>query len=245
MVFLDKNSEEKVYKTLSNILGLGSYNSRFLCNKFGFQSSCTLKDLENRDLEQLKNFVLKNYVIDKFLVQKMSTDVKNKIDLGIYEGKRHNLGYPVRGQRTLSNGKTQRNLHRFRFYYDSDLFSHNFFKNQRKSKKTKKITKLSKKKKLNKEIKLKNYSSKFSNNRINHRTSNLPTKLVTKPIGKSKKDLAYLEKLNKIKVERKLQINQKFNRDLEQSKKVHPYFLNIQKSEAKKLKKKMKNKVIK
>jgi len=33
---------------------------------------------------------------------------KKKIDLGIYQGKRHNLGYPVRGQRTLSNGKTQK-----------------------------------------------------------------------------------------------------------------------------------------
>jgi len=35
---------------------------------------------------------------------------KKKIDLGIYQGKRHNLGYPVRGQRTLSNGKTQKKI---------------------------------------------------------------------------------------------------------------------------------------
>merc|ERR1712061_804908 len=85
----------------------------------------------------------------------INKNVKDKIDLGIYSGKRHNLGYPVRGQRTLSNGKTQRYLHKFRFYYDSHLYSHSFFKNQRKSFKNKKIAKFKaqkkkKRRKLNK-----------------------------------------------------------------------------------------------
>merc|ERR1712025_1055344 len=71
---------------------------------------------------------------------------KKKIDLGIYQGKRHNLGYPVRGQRTLSNGKTQKKLNKFRFYYASELFTHTFFKNQRKSKNSKKLARLKKQK---------------------------------------------------------------------------------------------------
>merc|ERR1712025_260918 len=81
------------------------------------------------------------------LTDQINKNVKKKIDLGTYRGKRHNLGYPVRGQRTLSNGKTQRNLHKFRFYYNLELFSHGFFKNQRKSFKNKKISKLKAKKK--------------------------------------------------------------------------------------------------
>merc|ERR1712061_403702 len=81
----------------------------------------------------------------------INKNVKDKIDLGIYSGKRHNLGYPVRGQRTLSNGKTQRYLHKFRFYYDSHLYSHSFFKNQRKSFKNKKIAKLKAQKKKKEE----------------------------------------------------------------------------------------------
>merc|ERR1712157_117478 len=91
-----------------------------------------------------------NYLLDKPLIETVNKNVKKKIDLGIYSGKRHNLGYPVRGQRTLSNGKTQRRLHKFRFYYESDLFSHVFFKNQRKSNKNKKIARLIAKKKENK-----------------------------------------------------------------------------------------------
>merc|ERR1712036_81169 len=104
---------------------------------------CTLKDLDSFELEQLKNYLTSNFTLDKLLVAKVNKNVKKKIDLGTYEGRRHNLGYPVRGQRTLSNGKTQRNLYKFRFYYDSDLFSHVYFKNQRKSIKNKKIKKLS------------------------------------------------------------------------------------------------------
>merc|ERR1712217_405285 len=147
MVFLDKNSKKKIYQVLQNTTGLGQFNATLICKKFGLQKSCTLKDLDTSKFELLKNYLVSNYTLDKVLNQKMNNNVKNKIKLGTYVGKRHNLGYPVRGQRTLSNGRTQRNLHKFRFHYDFKLFSHNFFKNQRKSFKNKKIAKLKSKKK--------------------------------------------------------------------------------------------------
>ena len=228
MVFLDKNSNKKVYQVLNEILGLGKHNTKLLCKKFGFQQKCTLKDLDSFELEQLKNYLTSNFILDKLLVAKVNKNVKKKIDLGTYEGKRHNLGYPVRGQRTLSNGKTQRNLHRFRFYYDSDLFSHVYFKKQRQSAKNKKIKKL-------------NVLNKNRSNFRNVEIKNLPisntsinkTNLVKKT-KKNENNISYLKKLEKIRVERKLQIERKFKKDHKQAMKTHPYFLNIQKSKAKK-----------
>merc|ERR1712151_1090276 len=123
------------------------YFTKKICKKFGFQKSCTVKDLDSFDLEYLKNYLTDNFLLDKSLTDQIKKNVKKKIDLGTYKGKRHNLGYPVRGQRTLSNGKTQRNLHKFRFYYNAELFNHSFFKNKRKSSKNKKIAKLKSKKK--------------------------------------------------------------------------------------------------
>merc|ERR1711904_53868 len=143
MVFLEKNSEKKVYQVLNDLIGLSSSNSNIICKKFGFQKTCTINNIESSDLEQLKN----NFILDELLIEKNNKNVKSKIDLGTYTGKRHNLGYPVRGQRTLSNGKTQRNLHKFRFYYNSELFNHNFFKDKRKSLKNKKNSRLKAKKK--------------------------------------------------------------------------------------------------
>ena len=150
MVLLNKNSKKKVYQILREIKGLNAHNSNYICKKLGFQQTCKLNNLDNADFEQLKSYLDRHYLLNKSLIESTNKQVKYKIDLGIYAGKRHNLGYPVRGQRTLSNGKTQRRLHRFRFYYESDLFSHVFFKNQRKSNKNKKIARLIAKKKENK-----------------------------------------------------------------------------------------------
>merc|ERR1712018_898006 len=158
-VFLEKNSGKKISQVLNNLIGLSTSNSNFVCKKFGFQKQCTLKNLDSFELEQLKNYLTNNFMLDQLVLENMNKNVKKKIDLGTYEGKRHNLGYPVRGQRTLSNGKTQRNLHKFRFYYDSELFSHSFFKNQRKSFKNKKIARLKAKKK-NKKRRLRKFNLK-------------------------------------------------------------------------------------
>jgi small subunit ribosomal protein S13 len=230
MVFLDKNSNKKVYQALNEILGLGNFNTKLLCKKFGFQPKSTLKDLDSFELEQLKNYLTSNFTLDKLLIEKINKNVKKKIDLGTYEGKRHNLGYPVRGQRTLSNGKTQRNLHRFRFYYDSDLFSHVYFKKKRQSAKNKKIKKLGVLNRNN----FRNYE--VSNSSI---TGSINTNNLVKKIKKNENNnTSYLKKLEKIKVERKLQIDRKFKKDHNQAMQTHPYFLNIQKSKAKKNKKK-------
>lgn len=219
MIFLDKNSKKKIYQVLHNITGLGHSNTTLICKKFGFQKNCVLKDLDISKFELLKNYLSSNYILDKTLNQKRNNNVKKKIELGTYVGKRHKLGYPVRGQRTLSNGKTQRNLHKFRFHYDSDLFKHRFFANQRKSKKKKKLMKV-----FQAKTKKSYFQPSFKKVRV------------ISQIKPKKKDanLKYLEKLNKIKAERKAQIEKNFQRDHAKAVKTHPYFLNIQKSNLKK-----------
>jgi small subunit ribosomal protein S13 len=232
MVFLNNNSEKSIYYNLTTITGLGSHEAKLICKKFGFQWKSTFKDLENTDLEQLKTYLVNNYVLDTVLTKQMNKYVKKKIDLGTYQGKRHNLGYPVRGQRTLSNGKTQKKLHKFRFYYDSDLFSHNFFKNQRKSKKKKKLIKIQNLKKK-KETKYKHVQKKFKNTQSN----------VAYYIKKKKTEDDYHKKLKKIKEERKLDIDRKFKKNHLQAQKTHPYFVNIRKAKEKKQNKKNKSKL--
>jgi len=232
MVFLEKNSQKSIYQVLNNFIGLSNSNSKKICKKFGLQKRCTVGDLDSFDLEQLKNYLTDNFLLDKLLIGQVNKNVKNKIDLGTYKGKRHNLGYPVRGQRTLSNGKTQRNLHKFRFYYNTDLFSHSFFKNKRKSFKNKKIAKLkSKKKKKESKIYLQN-KLKFT------RHANVSTNNFTSEAKKKADKLNYLKKLNKIKAERKKQVDVKLNRDFKEAQNTHPYFLNIKKGKAKLKKKK-------
>ena len=236
MVFLDKKSKKKVYQALNDITGLGNYNAKLLCNKFGFQQKCRLKDLDSFELEQLKNYLTNKYTLGKELIRNVNKDVKKKIDLGIYEGKRHNLGYPVRGQRTLSNGKTQRNLYRFRFSYNSDSVSHVYFKNKRKSIKNKKKKKLSE----NKNPTIVNMNT-FNVKKYNTASSGISnSKSLNLQTSKNNK-ISYLKKLEKVKAERKIQIDRKFKKDHQNAMKTHPYFVNIQKSQARKEAKRNKN----
>merc|ERR1739845_48390 len=153
MIFLKTNSQTKIYQALINTIGLNKSTSQFICKKFGFQKKSSLRHLDNLELEQLNFFLSTNFRLNDSLTDQTKNNIKTKIDLSTYSGKRHNLGYPVRGQRTLSNGKTQKKLYKFRLYYDSKIFNHNFFKNQRKSTKQKKISNLKKKKIIFKKLK--------------------------------------------------------------------------------------------
>ena len=147
MVFLNNKSNKKIYQNLINIKGLGESRSKYICKKLGFQDKCTLKDLSNLSADQLKDYLSNKFILGKSVAEQVSKDIHFKIDLGLYVGKRHILGYPVRGQRTLSNGKTQKRMHKARFKYNNKLLSYVFFKNKRNGKV--KSNKLFSKKKVN------------------------------------------------------------------------------------------------
>jgi small subunit ribosomal protein S13 len=74
-------------------------------------------DLNASDQEILKNYLLTNFTIGTKLTNKVSGNINALVDKGLYRGRRHKLGYPVRGQRTLSNGKTQKRLSRSRLQF--------------------------------------------------------------------------------------------------------------------------------
>merc|ERR1739848_746056 len=78
MVFLDRNSNKKIYQVLTHIVGLSSSNSHFICKKFGFQKECTLKNLDSLDFEQLKNYLLNNFFLEKLLGRKKKKKKKKK-----------------------------------------------------------------------------------------------------------------------------------------------------------------------
>lgn len=122
MVFLKQDSNKEIIKVLSSILGLGEHRSKYICKKFGYQRKSTLADLDILELEKLKRYLEHNFLLNKILKIKISADIKRFIFLGIYRGKRHQLGYPVRGQRTLSNGKSQKRLSRYRFYDNDSVY---------------------------------------------------------------------------------------------------------------------------
>merc|ERR1712224_766100 len=107
------------------------------------------------------------------------------------QGKRHNLGYPVRGQRTLSNAKTQKNYINFVSIMRQNYLLILFLKIKEKEEK------------LKKQEQQQAYRNQIMIN--NSIRNNLKKKEKEKADNE-----AYLEKLAKIKAERKKQVESKF-----------------------------------
>merc|ERR1712113_843692 len=99
-----------------------------------------------------------------------------------------------------------------------------FLKINEKALKIKKLLNLKLKKKKEDKVKKikaeKAFKKRYNNQQIYKRLLNEAQK-------KKKQKAAYLEKLKKIKEERKKQVNVKLVKDFKEAKKSHPYFLNI------------------
>jgi small subunit ribosomal protein S13 len=66
-------------------------------------------------LFKVLNFLKDEASIDTSLTNKIKSNINAKIKINSFSGKRHRLGYPVKGQRTRSNARTAKKLNRFRF----------------------------------------------------------------------------------------------------------------------------------
>jgi small subunit ribosomal protein S13 len=60
------------------------------------------------------NYLKDEASIDTSLRNKIKSNINAKIKINSFAGKRHRLGYPVKGQRTRSNARTAKKLNRFR-----------------------------------------------------------------------------------------------------------------------------------
>lgn len=117
ILFLNQviNTKKKINISLAKVKGIGFQRAEHICNKLGFQKEATFKDLTTANMDILKEYIEKNFLVNEKLDRKISENIHFLSDSGTYKGKRHKLGYPVRGQRTLSNAKTQRRLSYRRF----------------------------------------------------------------------------------------------------------------------------------
>ena len=50
----------------------------------------------------------RNFKIEGDLRREVQADIRRKIEIGSYQGRRHRQGLPVRGQRTKTNARTRK-----------------------------------------------------------------------------------------------------------------------------------------
>jgi small subunit ribosomal protein S13 len=92
---------------LTAIFGIGRVTAQKICVAVGIKASMKLKDLNDSDVEKLRDEVGK-VVVEGDLRREVAMNIKRLMDLGCYRGVRHRRGLPVRGQRTKTNARTRK-----------------------------------------------------------------------------------------------------------------------------------------
>ena len=92
---------------LTAIYGIGRPRSRKICKKTGVLTDKKVKDLDDNELEKLRDEIA-NFIVEGDLRREVSMSIKRLMDLGCYRGLRHRKGLPCRGQRTRTNARTRK-----------------------------------------------------------------------------------------------------------------------------------------
>src|SRR5918996_6073683 len=92
---------------LTAIYGIGRSRAQAICNAAGVQGTRKIKDLNDGELDRLRESV-QRLTVEGDLRREVSMSIKRLMDLGCYRGVRHRKGLPVRGQRTRTNARTRK-----------------------------------------------------------------------------------------------------------------------------------------
>ncbi|HBZ57724.1 MAG TPA: 30S ribosomal protein S13 [Sutterella sp.] len=99
--------QQHVVIGLTAIYGIGRSRAQEILSSCGIVESKKVKDLDDAELEKLRDAVAK-YTVEGDLRREVQLSIKRLIDLGTYRGMRHRRGLPVRGQRTRTNARTRK-----------------------------------------------------------------------------------------------------------------------------------------
>jgi len=105
---IDLPREKKVEIGLTYIFGIGRMTARRILEATGVSSVHRIKDLNDADVNKLRQEIEKNYRVEGALRTEVAMNIKRLMDIGSYRGIRHRRGLPVRGQRTHTNARTKK-----------------------------------------------------------------------------------------------------------------------------------------
>ena len=104
----DLPREKRIEIGLTYIFGVGRSRSRQMLHALEIDLDTKARDLTDAEVLQIRQFVEANYQVEGDLRRDIAQNIKRKIEIGSYQGRRHRLGLPVRGQRTHTNARTRK-----------------------------------------------------------------------------------------------------------------------------------------
>lgn len=108
LIGVDLPRDKRLEVALTYVYGIGRTRAAETLAATGISGNLRVHQLTDEQLVQLRDFIEANYETEGDLRRSVAADIRRKIEIGCYQGRRHRMGLPVRGQRTRTNARTRK-----------------------------------------------------------------------------------------------------------------------------------------
>jgi small subunit ribosomal protein S13 len=108
LVGVDLPRDKRVEVALTYIYGIGRTRSHELLDATGVSPDMRVHELGDDELVKLRDYIEANFQVEGDLRREVAADIRRKVEIGSYQGRRHRQGLPVRGQRTRTNARSRK-----------------------------------------------------------------------------------------------------------------------------------------
>jgi small subunit ribosomal protein S13 len=105
---VDIPREKRVVVALTYIYGVGRTRAEQTVAATDVDPSTRVRDLSDEEVVRLRQHIENAFRVEGDLRREVANNIKRKIEIGSYQGIRHRLGLPVRGQRTHTNARSRK-----------------------------------------------------------------------------------------------------------------------------------------
>ena len=99
--------DKALFVGLTAIYGIGQSTGKKIAAACGLDPEMKVRDLTLDDEAKIRTEI-DNYLVEGDLRREVQMNIKNKMEIGSYQGSRHKKGLPVHGQRTSRNARTRK-----------------------------------------------------------------------------------------------------------------------------------------
>lgn len=108
LIGVDLPRDKRLEVALTYIYGIGRTRAAETLKATGISGDLRVNELNDEQLVTLRDHIEASYQTEGDLRREVSADIRRKIEIGSYQGRRHRSGLPVRGQRTRTNARTRK-----------------------------------------------------------------------------------------------------------------------------------------
>lgn len=105
---VDIPREKRVVIALTYIYGVGRPRAEQTLAATDVDPDTRVRDLTDEEVMRLRQHIENAFRVEGDLRREVANNIKRKIEIGSYQGIRHRLGLPVRGQRTHTNARSRK-----------------------------------------------------------------------------------------------------------------------------------------